>query len=304
VRSVFEGSYQQFELFVVDQSTDDETCAALAPFAHNGRFHYVRNHKPGVGAASSRNLGIAMSGGEIIAIIDDDVTAQPDWMSNLVAEFAADADLQFICGKLTAPPCDGCDGMTPSFDPENGGKPLTNWTMPIMAAGANFSMRRTLFDRVGGYDEFCGPGSRLGASDDGDLSFRIMRTGAKWKACSNVEVIHTHGFRAMTDGIALRKRYQIGIGGNYGRFTRRGDFLAGARFLGEQAGTLVTVVAPNLLRGRRPTRFGGVRDHLIGFWRGFRLPPTEGYVGPRDLAQMRADYLALPQAETARRDVC
>ena len=62
--------------------------------------------------------------------------------------------------------------------------------MPLAAAGANFSMRRKLFDKLGGYDEFCGPGSRLGASDDGDLSFRIMRSGAKWKASSKVEVVH------------------------------------------------------------------------------------------------------------------
>ena len=69
-------------------------------------------------------------------------------------------ELQFICGKLTAPPFDWRTEYMPAFDPEKTSEPLTKWTMPIFAAGgANFSMRRALFDRVGGYDEFCGPGA-------------------------------------------------------------------------------------------------------------------------------------------------
>jgi glycosyltransferase involved in cell wall biosynthesis len=292
VRSVFGGSYQHFETFVIDQSADDQTFDALAPFQSDTRFHFVRNQKTGVGAASSRNMGIAMSRGEIIAILDDDVTALSDWMANIVTEFDADPELQFICGKLTAPPFDWRTEYVPTFDPENTSEPLTNWTMPTFAAGANFSMRRALFDRVGGYDEFCGPGSRLGASDDGDLSFRIMRSGAKWNASTSVEVIHTNGIRQLTDGNALLQRYQRGVGGNYGRFTRRGDLLAGLHYLSQQVGEILTVVIPNVARGRRPTKFGWIRDRLIGFWRGLKLPPNEGFVSPTDLARMRAEYLA------------
>jgi GT2 family glycosyltransferase len=279
-------------MFVIDQSVDNRTYDALVPFVSDARFHYIRNHKPGVGAASSRNIGIAMSQGEIVAILDDDVTALQDWMASLIAEFEKDPQLQFICGKLTAPSFDWRTEYVPTFDPENTSDSLTKWTMPIFAAGANFSMRRALFDRVGGYDEFCGPGSRLGASDDGDMSFRIMRSGAKWKACSHVEVIHTNGIRQLTDGTALLRRYQWGVGGNYGRFTRRGDLLAGAHYLMQQAGEILTVVIPNILRRRRPTQFGWVRDRLVGFWRGLRLPPNEGFVGPKDLARMRTEYLA------------
>ena len=101
--------------------------------------HYIRNHKPGIGAYTSRNMGIAMSQGEIVAILDDDVTAPSDWMANIVTEFDADPDLQFICGKLTAPPFDWRTEYVPTFDPENTSEPLTKWTMPIFAAGANSS---------------------------------------------------------------------------------------------------------------------------------------------------------------------
>ena len=64
----------------------------------------------------------------------------------------------------------------------------------FLVAGANFICAVSFLISSGGYDEFCGPGSRLGASDDGDLSFRIMRSGVKWKASSKIEVVHVHGF--------------------------------------------------------------------------------------------------------------
>ena len=74
VKSVFESSYQRFELFVVDQSSGDATKAILQPFMSDPRFTYLENRRPGFGAASSRNVGIALSNGEFVAVIDDDVT--------------------------------------------------------------------------------------------------------------------------------------------------------------------------------------------------------------------------------------
>lgn len=290
VRSVFAGTYQEFELFVVDQSTDGSTGAALASFAADPRFHYYQNHERAPGAASSRNIGIALSTGEIVAIIDDDVTVCSDWMSNLVAEFARDPGLQFICGKLTAPPYDWQLGFIPSFDPEH--QRLSNWTMPMTVAGANFSMRRMLFDRVGGYDEVWGPGSPYGVSDDGDIAFRIARSGARWKASSTVEVVHTHGFRTVADGVALRRSYEHGLGCNFGRFARRGDLIAGLWFMRHVLWEMVTVVLPNVLLGRRPTHFGRVRDWLNGFWQGFSLSPNAGFVSAAELSQLRRRLLS------------
>jgi glycosyltransferase involved in cell wall biosynthesis len=279
VRSIFLGTYQDFEMFVVDQSPDTSTYTALMPFTSDARFHYLQNRRIGVGAASSRNMGIALSSGQIIAIMDDDVEARPDWLAQIVAEFAADPDLSFISGKLTAPPYDSTQGFIPSFDAP---ATMTARQLPIHAAGANFSMRRTLFDIVGGYDEYCGPGSRLRASDDTDLSWRIVRSGAKWKTCAHIEVIHTHGFRGIQDAQALHSRYQYGNGGNFGRFTRRGDLYAGTWFLLREVRRILRAL-PNLLRSRRPHGLEYSLTRLRGFWHGFTLSPREGFVSGEDL---------------------
>ncbi len=296
VRSVFDGDYQHFEIFVIDQSDGEETRIALEQFDVDPRFQYQLNRRPGYGAASSRNIGIALSSGEILGIIDDDVVVCKDWMSKVVAEFENDPDLDFICGKLTAPTFDWREGFTPNFDPSE--ITLSKWQMPVMAAGANFSMRRNLLKQVGGYDELCGPGSGvLIAADDGDISYRIMRSGAKWKALSSIEVVHKHGFRAGVDGAALLKRYQREVGGNYGRFFRRGDFLGALWFIQWQLKDLWSGVCLNLLRGRKPQGAGWIVERLIGFGLGFRLPPNLGFVTGDDLEVLRKKLLGIQAVE-------
>jgi len=289
VRSVFNGHYQNFELFVIDQTPDESTRAALDCFMTDPRFHYVQNRRPGFGAASSRNMGIAMSSGEIIAIMDDDVEARSDWLEQIAAEFSSNPALELIAGKLTAPPFDPAMGHTPSFDAD---RHLSNWEMPLLVAGANVSMRRSLFDKVGGYDEYCGPGSRLRASDDTDFTFRVMRSGAKWKICPHIEVIHTHGFRAIKDAQALTERYNFGNGGNYGRFTRRGDLMAGIWFLQQEAIGLTHGIL-RMVRRQHPSGIGRTLTRLRGFWAGLRLPPHEGFVSPEDMQRLHADYHAI-----------
>lgn len=281
VQSVFQGTYQEFELFVMDQSPDNASEMILSPFHSDPRFHYLLNRRPGFGAASSRNLGIAASHGEIVALIDDDVVVKPDWLAQIVAEFSADPELDFIAGRLSAPPYDRTAGYTPEFE---AWPYLSRWHFPLHASGANFSMRRRLFDRVGGYDEFCGPGSRLRASDDTDLCWRIVRSGARYKICPHIEVVHRHGFRPHAEAEILFARYQYGNGGNFGRFTRRGDLFAGAWFLAREVKHLARAL-PALLRGdRREWMYS--QQRLRGFWDGFRLPPNEGFVSGEKLRQM------------------
>ncbi|HEV8194404.1 MAG TPA: glycosyltransferase family A protein [Ktedonobacterales bacterium] len=289
VRSVFAGTYQHFELFVVDQSVDDKTLLALAGFSTDSRFHYVRNLSGRPGPASSRNVGIALSAGDLVAHIDDDVTVRPEWMQRIVAEFEADPLLQFVAGKLATPPYDFASSYIPAADPAAEQPPVNNWTVSILTAGANYIMRKGLFARVGGYDEYFGPGTRLSA-DDGIMALQIARSGAKWKASSSIEVVHTHGVRSAAEGVNLRKAYGVGNGGIFGRVTRRGGLRAGLWYLGYLSHQFLTVVLPNIAHNRRPVGLGSLRDQLVGFGIGFRLPPEEGIVSGADLERLRKEY--------------
>ena len=285
VRSVFANSYQNFEVFVVDQSESNQTRDALSIYFRDSRFHYLRNSKTGAG--SSRNVGIALSRGEVVAITDDDVTVNQNWLELIAAEFSNDPKLEFVCGALTAPPYDRSAGYTPEFWPHPA---LKDWQMPFKVAGANMSMRRTLFDTVGGFDELSGPGAKLTISDDGDIAFRIMRSGAKWKGCADIEVVHTYGFRPTGPAEALKTSYIDGLSANFGRFARRGDVKA-TLFYGAQEVLHLLKALWSAIRGEGTEKLATVRAELRGFWRGFCNNPNEGMISGGELREMQATLL-------------
>jgi len=69
--SVLRQTYENFEIIVVDDGSEDETAAKVERFASRGpRITLVRQHRGGIAAA--RNLAIERSGGEFVAPLDAD----------------------------------------------------------------------------------------------------------------------------------------------------------------------------------------------------------------------------------------
>lgn len=273
VRSILSGTYQHFELLIVDQTRDASTRAALSGYLADRRLRYIAAPRPGASAA--RNLGVVASSGEAIVFTDDDIVARPNWLELIVREFTADPDLQFISGSLTAPVYDRALGFVPEFQPAHS---IMARRLPLVVSNANISMRRQLFDRIGGYDELCGPGGLLKSSDDGDITLRMVRSGAKWKVCPEIEVVHAHGFRPHAAANRLLDDYAYGNGAIYGRALRRGDLLSGGWFLLRE----LSWAAKRLLLGRRgsaPDPRAMLRMH--GFWQGVCLPPRAGFINTR-----------------------
>lgn len=72
IKSVLNQTYKDLELIVVDDCSKDITYSLLRSFAENdSRIHVLKNEK-NLGAAQSRNTGIAQAKGEYIAFIDAD----------------------------------------------------------------------------------------------------------------------------------------------------------------------------------------------------------------------------------------
>jgi glycosyltransferase involved in cell wall biosynthesis len=274
IQSIIDGSYSEFEIIIVDQSPNDETFKVVEQFG-NECIRYIKTPIPGASAA--RNIGIAESNGEIIALTDDDVEAYPDWLTLIASEFASDPEVQFIIGSLIAPEYDQTKGFVPEFEAH---PDITPYQLVQQAANANFSMRRTLFDRIGGYDELCGPGSVLQSSDDTDILLRIVRSGVKWKAIPSIAVVHTHGFRPTAEATALIDGYEFGNGAVFGRAARRGDIIAWGWFVAHEIKQLLTTGIALL---RRQPHNGRHMTRIRGFMHGFALPPKQGYVTGSEL---------------------
>ena len=85
-------TYENYEIIVVDDCSTDDTPEFLARFAEqhpdlNLRCLRNENH---AGANPSRNRGIEIATGDLVAFLDSDCIADPDWIANLVAGFQTD----------------------------------------------------------------------------------------------------------------------------------------------------------------------------------------------------------------------
>lgn len=82
VDSVLDQSYQDIEIFVIDDNSPNtdsrkETEFVMAKYADNPRVHYIQ-HKENKNGAAARNTGINASKGDYIAFLDDDDIFFPD----------------------------------------------------------------------------------------------------------------------------------------------------------------------------------------------------------------------------------
>ena len=75
IRSVLNQSYENFELLIVDDGSEDETEEVVKQFA-DLRIRYVKKEASGI--PKSRNIGVQMAKGEYIVIMDDDDLMMPD----------------------------------------------------------------------------------------------------------------------------------------------------------------------------------------------------------------------------------
>jgi hypothetical protein len=75
--------YPSFEICVVNGPTNDGTGELLASYA--GRIKSAPCQQRNLSV--SRNIGIALASGEIVAFIDDDSLAEPEWLRDLAIAF-------------------------------------------------------------------------------------------------------------------------------------------------------------------------------------------------------------------------
>lgn len=201
------------ELIVADSGGED---AAIDAMTADAKARHMRSDP---GASYQRNLGAFDAAHEIVAFVDDDVRVAPEWAKAIVDAFAAHPEVAFVTGRLDVPDDQQGYGRPVSVKSETEPVMLTPSMGGTLGHSANMAVRRSAFERVGGFDERLGPGAPFRAAEDGDLIDRLFAAGYVGRYEPAALGWHDQ-WRTRNDLVRLEWSYGIGQGARLARLTR------------------------------------------------------------------------------------
>jgi GT2 family glycosyltransferase len=261
------------EVIVADQSADEATRRVVT--AADGQGLPVRWIDGGsAGLAGAQQAAFREAALPIVAVLDDDCVADPQWIEVLAHAFADAPELALVGGRVEPVPGAGVPvaSRTSEVRRRFDGRALP-WNV---GGGNNFAMRREWFERVGGCDPRLGPGTPGQGGLDMDLFYRVLRDGGP--ALYEPAAIVRHERATRAGRLGRRRPYGFGMGAACGIHLRRGDVYAAALLAGWLALRL-RLVASGLLR----LRFAVVQEEALvlagtaaGIVHGMRLQGRNG----------------------------
>jgi GT2 family glycosyltransferase len=155
-----------FEILVVDNSPPGPQRAAAAErYAGHPRVRYLTEDTPGL--SNARNVAIRETSAPLVAFMDDDAVARPDWLAEVLRAFRTfGEDAGVVGGKV----CPIWGAERPAWLPDDllGALTVVDWGGELRAAsptewvaGANYSVRSEAVRAVGGFPTSLG---RIGES--------------------------------------------------------------------------------------------------------------------------------------------
>jgi glycosyltransferase involved in cell wall biosynthesis len=261
--SLLASDYPNFEIVVIDQSTNDLTANAMTRYREDSRVRFFRSTTYGLGRA--RNIGMAKALSDIIVMTDDDCEVPPDWITIMAAGFDKHPQVAVVYCNVVAAPHDPKTGFVPDYV-RQGEQLMTSIRDKCgpNGIGAGMAVRRSQVDTLGGFDDMLGPGAKFTAYDDVDMAMRALLRGYYVFETDRVAVVH-FGFRTLAEGRDLTTRNYYGIGGGLGKLVKCGQWSALRLVAFVLWDAVIAPTFTHLIRLRRPP----VLRRFIGFTRGF-----------------------------------
>lgn len=160
-------TYPDYEVIVIDDGSVDATSEIAARYP--ARCIRVENG----GLSRARNLGIAESTGDIVAFLDSDAFADPDWLYFLVTNLE-EQDAAAVGGPNLSPAADGFVAQCVDRSPGNPTHVLIEDELAEHIPGCNMAFRRTALEQLGGFDAV-----HRAAGDDVDVCWKLLARGRR-----------------------------------------------------------------------------------------------------------------------------
>jgi len=174
IANIFEQTYKNIELIVVDDGSTDDTAEILKSYGSRLRWAVQKN----AGPSAARNRGVTMAKGEIIAFQDSDDTWHPSKIARQVSLLVRGGESIVCC--ICNCTVEMAGRTVSSFENAPMDPPMEEgiWLNPAQVLITRFilfnqvaAIRRNVLERIGGFDE----SFRL--LEDMDLALRLALEG-------------------------------------------------------------------------------------------------------------------------------
>lgn len=163
LKSLSRLNYPDYEVTVIDDASTDNT-------SEIAQQHQVRciQLKENGGLSNARNLGIQAATGDIVAFIDSDAYADPDWLYFMVTALE-EQEAGAVGGPNLSPPEDEFVAQCVTYAPGNPTHVLIDDQTAEHVAGCNIAFRKEALKAIGQFDT-----TYRAAGDDVDVCWKLM----------------------------------------------------------------------------------------------------------------------------------
>jgi glycosyltransferase involved in cell wall biosynthesis len=232
-----------FEVVVIDNASSDRTREVVEARLPNPRLKYI--YEPVTGLSVARNRGALESKSQILAYLDDDAVASPQWLRVLYQAYQENQKLGVAGGKVTLLWADGM--VPPTWLSENLAGNLGAYDLGssikyidepgLTPRGLNYSIRREFLEQIGGFDLNLGRvGKNLLSNEELRTTELALELG--WRVAYLPEALVAHNVapervkrswflsRGWWQGISECYREQLAGRAGWGQLSRGGERLA------------------------------------------------------------------------------
>ncbi|NET49932.1 MAG: glycosyltransferase family 2 protein [Merismopedia sp. SIO2A8] len=190
----FPGDY---EVIVVDNASTDRTHDVVKERLPHPCLRYV--YEGTVGLSVARNTGAKEAKAPILAYLDDDAEATPQWLRSLHHIYQTHERVAIAGGKVTllwppgiTPPQWLSDELAGSLGLYDLGDDFRLIEIPgLTPRGLNYSLRRTFLEQIGGFDLNLGRvGTRLLSNEELHMTQRALET--HWQVAYSPDALVAH----------------------------------------------------------------------------------------------------------------
>ena len=218
IDSLLKQDYDNYEVLVIDNASSDRTKEVVNSRLDDPRLKYY--YEPVLGLSVARNRGANETNAPILAYLDDDAEASPQWLKVIGEAYQENEKLAIAGGKVTliwpkgiTPPQWISDDMAGGLGAYDLGKEVVYIDNPnLTPRGLNYALRRSFLAEIGGFDPNLGRvGKNLLSNEELYMTELALKKGWQVAYLPNALVAHNVAPERTKPGWFLRRSWWQGV---------------------------------------------------------------------------------------------